>query len=278
MGKVGFHFVEGNGGGVNFSDALTVKNGKMKLKVLGAFGGRDRERKTTSFLFRDFVIDAGNLFSAVNESYQLFNLFLSHSHLDHIVDLPLFLDFAFMKMEKSLKVYASSETIEALRKCIFNDTIWPDFSKLYLASGKPAVEFIEIKEFERITVESFIVTPIPAVHTVKTFGFKIESNGKAVVISGDTKSNPLLWEFVNGDRNIKAVLVDVSFPSRLQKIANVSGHFTPSSLASDLRNLRRNIDIYIYHIKPAYYNEVKKEIEEKLPFARLLEDNMIVEV
>ncbi|GAB6076800.1 MBL fold metallo-hydrolase [Desulfurobacterium crinifex] len=260
------------------SNALTVKNVKMKFKVLGAFGGKDRERKTTSFLFRDFVIDAGNLFSAVNHSYQLLNLFLTHSHLDHIIDLPLFLDFAFTKMEKSLKVYASSETIDALRKNIFNETIWPDFSKLYLTSGKPAVEFIEIKEFENITVGEFTVTPLPAAHTVKTFGFRVESNGKAIVLSGDTKSNLLLWEIINSDRKIKAVLVDVSFPSRLQRIADVSGHFTPSSLASDLKNLKRNVDIYIYHIKPAYYNEVKKEIEEKLPFVRILEDNMLVEV
>ncbi len=250
----------------------------MKLKVVGAFGGKDKKRKMTSFLLENFIVDAGNLFSAANHSYQLLNLFLTHSHLDHIADLPLFLDFAFTKMEKSLKIYTNKETIEALRKHIFNDVIWPDFSKLYLASGKPAVEFIEIKEFEGITLGKFTVTPITAVHTVKTFGFKIESNGKAVVISGDTKSNPLLWEFVNGDRNIKAVLVDVSFPSRLQEIADVSGHFTPSSLVSDLKNLKRNVDLYIYHIKPAYYNEVKKEIEEKLPIARILEDNTIVEV
>jgi cAMP phosphodiesterase len=257
---------------------INCKEGKMKLKILGAFGGKDRKKKTTSFLFEGFVVDAGNLFSAVNHSYQLLNLFLTHSHLDHIVDLPLFLDFAFTKMEKSLKVYASSETIDALRKNIFNETIWPDFSKLYLTSGEPAIEFIEIKEFENITIGEFTVTPLPAVHTVKTFGFRIESNGKAIVLSGDTKSNLHLWEIINSDRNIKAVLVDVSFPSRLQRIADVSGHFTPSSLASDLRSLKRNVEIYIYHIKPAYYSEVKKEIEEKLPFARILEDNMVLEV
>jgi cAMP phosphodiesterase len=181
-------------------------------------------------------------------------------------------------MDKSLKVYASDETIDSLRKNIFNETIWPDFSKLYLSPGEPSVEFIEIREFENITINDFTVTPIPAIHTVKTFGFRIEKENRTVIISGDTRSNPLLWEIANGDKTVKAVLVDVSFPSRLQKIADVSGHHTPSSLSLDLKNLKKDIDIYIYHVKPAYYQEVKKEIEEKLPFAKMLEDNMIIEV
>ena len=250
----------------------------MKLEILGAFGGKDRKRKTTSFLLKDFVVDAGNLFSGLNHSYQLLNLFLTHSHLDHIIDLPLFLDFAFTKMEKSLRVYASDETIDSLRKNIFNETIWPDFSKLYLFSGEPSVEFVEIREFEIIKIKDFTIMPIHAVHTVKTFGFRIENRNETVIISGDTKSNPLLWEIVNSDKTVKAVLVVVSFPSRLQGIAEVSGHYTPSSLALDLRSLKKDIGIYVYHLKPAYYEEVKKEIEEKLPFVKILEDNMIIEV
>lgn len=250
----------------------------LKFKVLGAFGGRDKSRKTTSFLFDDFVIDAGNLFSLVNNSYEIEKLFLTHSHLDHIVDLPLFLDFAFTRLRDSLKVYASSETVDALRKNVFNGTIWPDFSKLYISTGKPSLEFTLIEEFQAIKVGKFSLTPLPAVHTVKTFGFKIERAGKSVVLSGDTKSNPLLWEIVNSDSSIKAVLVDVSFPSKLQEIADLSGHFTPSSLVSDLRRLKREIDLYVYHIKPPFYGEIVKELKEKLPFAKILEDGMLVEV
>jgi len=252
--------------------------GFLRLKVLGAFGGKGKRKKSTSFLLEEFVIDAGNLFPLVNGSYNISNLFLTHSHFDHIADLPFFLDFAFLTREEGLKVFASGKTIDALRKYIFNGAIWPDFSSFYAPKGKPFIEFALVREFQSVKLGKFTVTPLPSVHTVETYGFKVEKEGRSIVLSGDTKSNPLLWEVVNADVSVRAVLIDVSFPSRLQEVADASGHFTPNSLISDLKKLKRDVDLYVYHIKPPFYEEVVKELREKLPFVRVLEDNMLIEV
>ncbi len=250
----------------------------MVIKILGAFGGRDGNRKTTSFLFRDFVIDAGSLFPHIL-TFGISSFLLTHSHLDHIVDLPLFLDFAFSRLKDSLKVFAGAETINSLREHIFNNSIWPDFSALFLPSGKPSLEFVEIAPFVTFGLGKFVITPFPANHSVETFGFKVEEGDSAVLISGDTKSNPVLWDILNADSSIKALFVDVSFPSRLKEVAENSGHYTPATLAEDMeRNLKRDVDIYVYHVKPAYYLEVVKEVREKIPIARILEDNTTVEV
>ena len=121
----------------------------MKLKVLKASEEEGR-RKITSFTVERLVIDAGNLFSLFNLHTGPLNLLLTHSHLDHIVDLPFFIDFTFAEMTESVKVYASKETISAVRENIFNGAIWPDLSELKLTSGSPVVEFVEIKEFEPV--------------------------------------------------------------------------------------------------------------------------------
>jgi cAMP phosphodiesterase len=66
---------------------------------------------------------------------------------------------------------------------------------------------------------------------------------------------------VNRSRNLKALLVEMSFPNELQELADLSGHLTPNTLATELTKVDRNgCPVYLYHLKPAYAVELRREL------------------
>ena len=53
-----------------------------------------------------------------------------HSHLDHIAALPLMPDAISSRRSSPVQVHALQETIAALQAHVFNNVIWPDFSRI----------------------------------------------------------------------------------------------------------------------------------------------------
>ena len=66
---------------------------------------------------------------------------------------------------------------------------------------------------------------------------------------------------LNAQPDLRALLMEVSFPNREQRLATLSGHHTPETLAKDLAKYRAPADLptLLYHIKPAFQSEVERE-------------------
>ncbi|SFV65941.1 Chemotactic transducer-related protein [hydrothermal vent metagenome] len=231
------------------------------IKFLGSGGSVSRNNYTTCIQVTEkTLIDAGNIMHALGKKAQyISNIFLSHSHLDHIIDIAFLLDNFFDQREETLKIYGLPETIKAVREDIYNNTIWPDFTKVIIPnSSKPSLKFIPIQIGEKYEVEDQIfLTPFESVHSVPCCGYIIEKDESALLYSGDTFQNKRLWEYINSHHNITALIIDVSFPNRLKKVAQESKHLTAAFLEEDRKNLTRDdLKIYVNHIKPLYKQEV----------------------
>jgi ribonuclease BN (tRNA processing enzyme) len=83
-----------------------------------------------------------------------------------------------------------------------------------------------------------------------------------MLYSADTGPNEGLWKEAARAKNLKAIIVDTSFPNSLEAIADVSGHFTPAQLHDDLAkaSVGSGVPIYVYHIKPIHRNKVISEL------------------
>jgi len=46
----------------------------------------------------------------------------------------------------------------------------------------------------------------------------------------------------------------------LKDIASVSRHMTPELLKDEVKKIKENIDVYAYHLKPNFRNEIIKEV------------------
>jgi phosphoribosyl 1,2-cyclic phosphodiesterase len=67
------------------------------VKVLGSSGNKTRYNGTTCFqIYSDILVDAGNVINTLGEKASEINhIFLTHSHSDHINDLPFVIESFF---------------------------------------------------------------------------------------------------------------------------------------------------------------------------------------
>ncbi len=236
------------------------------VKVLGSSGNKTRYNGTTCFqIYSDILVDAGNVINTLGEKASEINhIFLTHSHSDHINDLPFVIESFFEYRREPLIVYASKETITTIKKHTFNDKIWPDFTKLNLLNtDKKSLIFKEIKENETIYIGDICITPFKANHIPGSFGYMVVKDfTTGYIISGDTYKNKNMWELLNTHTKIKTIIIECSFPSSMEKLAQDSKHLTPKLLKEDMDEYlkRDDLQFFIYHIKSIYYKKIKKEI------------------
>jgi cAMP phosphodiesterase len=235
----------------------------VKLRVLGCSGGELPKHRTTCFLLDEkLAVDAGALTGTLSleELLKVDDILLTHSHFDHVKDVPLLADLIVGRRRRPVRIHASRECAETLLKSIFNDALWPDFTRI--PSRRNPV--LSIKQFDGnrpFKIGTFTVNPVPVRHPVESMGFVITNGESSIAVSGDTGPTTQFWRQVNETPNIKALLVEMSFPNKLQQLADVSGHLTPKTLALELTKVRRNgFPVLLYHLKPAYMTELRRDL------------------
>ena len=253
------------------------------VRVLGAYGGKYAHKHTTAFRIGEaLMIDAGNLIGGLgNDSRKVRHIFLTHAHFDHIIDIPFLVDSLFSELEDSITIHALPHTIKSIRTHLMNDELWPDFSKLHLPSnGAPAVVYHEIDYGTTYNVGCYSLTPVQANHIVPTCGYIVECDGAALMLSGDTYVHDGIAETINSDPRISVLMLEVSFPSHMAKIAKDSKHLTPELAAGIIRQITRSdVQICFYHMKPAYRSEIESELKALLKGVnyRVLDDYEVIE-
>jgi ribonuclease BN (tRNA processing enzyme) len=246
----------------------------VKLRVLGCSGGELPRHKTTCFLLDGrLAIDAGALTASLplEALLEVDDIVLTHSHFDHVKDVPLLADLLVGRRRTPVRVHASTECARTLRESVFNGELWPDFTRI----PSPRRPVLEIRPFDprrAFKAGGYAFRPAPVCHPVESVGFVVSNGTSEIAISGDTGPTVEFWKKVNASRRLRALLVELSFPNDLQGLADVSGHLTPNTLATELAKLERgDLPVLLYHLKPAYVATLRREVAAlRLPGVRIL--------
>ena len=236
----------------------------MKLETLGVYGGESRDCRMTSLLVNDRIaLDAGSLAQAlpIDRQSGIHSIVLTHSHMDHTSSLPFFVENVYARIDGPIDIYASAATIYSVRKHLFNNDVWPDFSRVP-NNLLPAVRFHELESEVQVSLEGVKLTPFEVDHSIPTFGFLIEEGSAGMLWSSDTGPTHRFWEFANETINLKAVCIETSFDNSMQEIADVSSHLTPRTLAQELEKLERRVPILVHHMKPPCVEAIRTEVRE----------------
>ena len=225
-----------------------------------------REVGHSSFLINEKnVIDAGHILRDLGDkSVSLENVWVTHTHLDHIVDLAFIVDEYFENRTKTLKVMALKETISALKAHVFNNVIWPDFSNISLLNGEGMVlSYEEIDKDKSYKLENGKhIKSFLGDHTVASVGYVVSEGNNAILIASDTHALEHVVKLVEEDARISTLVLECSFPVRMAELAKVSKHLTPAFLFEGIKPLEdRGLTLYINHIKASYKEEIIKEID-----------------
>ena len=237
----------------------------MKVRVLGCSGAIAKDCRTTSFLVdADMLVDAGTGVGdlTLEEMRDIDHVLLTHSHLDHIAALPLMIDAIASQRSTPVRIHALAGTIAAIKAHIFNNVIWPDFSRIPTVEA-PFITFHELEIGQTLEITGKHIEVLPAVHTVPAVGYAVTSGGGCWVFSGDTERNPAFWQRIN-QMNVAALVIETAFSNREKDLARRSLHLSPLALAEELDCIDKGktFPIYITHTKPAETELIMSEIQQ----------------
>ena len=235
----------------------------MQIRVLGCSGSIAAGCRTTAFLLdNDVLIDAGTGVGdlSLDELAQIDDVLLSHSHLDHILGVPLLADSVMRRRlgGPPIRVHALPETLQALRQHIFNGTIWPDFTRLPTPE-QPVLSLHPIALGQVLHFGARRIEVLPASHTVPAVGYAVMAPGGAWVFTGDTGPNPALWQRL-AQFDVAHLVIETAFRNEEEALATRSRHLHPLALGRELAQLNGAISVGITHVKPGELDTVMREI------------------
>ena len=236
----------------------------IDFKVLGCFGGELQGYRTTSFLLDGVLaLDAGALCEALplEQLLRIDHIVLTHSHFDHIKGIPLLADLLIGHREEPVVVHGSPDCIKTLREHVFNDRLWPDFTRLP-SPRRPVLRLEAFKVGRPLALGAYTIHSALVNHPVEAVGLVVEKGRTALAMSGDTGPTEAFWELVNGHEHLKALLLETSFPDSMHELAHASGHLTPRTLREEIEGKLRLGEpaLHLYHLKPAYMTQLRREI------------------
>lgn len=237
----------------------------MKVRVVPSSvtdGAGRRAFYLSSYVIDEAVaIDAGGLglLGDIDAMLRVTDVFLTHSHADHIASLPIFLETVFDSGRAPVTIHASDETLDCLRRDVFNDRVWPDFVGMS-DRGLPFLRLQRIETERPVDLHGLRFTPVLVDHVVPTHGFIIEGPGVAIAMPSDTGPTYRFWDIARSIENLRAVFLEASFPASLTWLAKLSKHLTAESFADEAAKLGRHTRFIAVHIKPRFYDEVVAEL------------------
>lgn len=235
----------------------------MKIRLLmPAADTQSSLQCAISMLIDDHLaIDTGGLpyLGNIDDQKKVEHVFLTHSHIDHVGGLPLFLDNIFEPGPQCPHVYAGEATWQAIEQDLFNDRLWPDLNRLG-SEGAPFYRQHILDAHRPVTIGPYQVTPIPLEHIVPTLGYVIAGSTGSVLVAWDTAPFVEFASMAGSIADLKAIFLDASFPNSMQWLAEQSGHTTPSRFRGMVESIPPDVRIIAAHLKPAFHGHVVEEL------------------
>lgn len=232
----------------------------MKVRVLGASGGCAPGCFPTSFLVDGrLAVDAGAVATqlTLEEQFRITDVLITHSHLDHVRDLPLML-INGDRTKSPLNILSTKETLDAVKRHLFNKEMWFEAFVIPI----PLIIDIPLETGKRHDVAGYKVTGFPLHHTVPSTGWLVDDGRSAVYFAGDTDDEDCLAPVVKAaEGRLRAVFLEASFPNEDTAFAKMTCHLTPSGHARAAAAVPPGIPVFVSHVKPGFEDRIGAQVK-----------------
>ncbi len=241
----------------------------MNIEFLGSNGGiggtaEFNPGSTCIQVSEAILVDAGTGLAklTVEQMSKIRHVFLTHAHLDHICCLPLFLANIIGKNNDGpVTIHANSSTLDALQQHVFNQVLWPDFTRLP-AHEPQLLQFNTLVSRQVITVDGIELTAFATTHTVPTLGYAIKKAGVHTVFAADTTLTDALVAELQRFSAVDHLILECSFASADEALAIRTGHLTPALIRQLLQRLEQPPQqVWLTHLKPTAVSAIVSELE-----------------
>jgi len=252
----------------------------VKVRVLGCSGAEMPGFNPPAFLVNGrILLDAGTVGAVLHQKEQeeIELAVITHAHLDHVRGIPSLADnLAIAGARRTVIIAGLPQVLGDLRRHLLNNAIWPDFSAIP-SEEEAVLDFLEMEPEQVLCWGDCRITLCPVHHCVPAAGILVRQGDSALLYTGDTGPTERVWSMADG---VDALIVEVSFPNAMEKLARAAGHLTPRLLAREMEKPSRPPPrIFVTHPKPRHLTAIERELGELgIPGLILLKDGMSFEV
>ena len=234
----------------------------MEIVLLPSSAGPDTGYQFLATVVVDGVLalDAGclGLWGDLAGQAKVRDVVLTHSHMDHVGSLPVFLENVYAA-KAPVTVHGLAETLAAVRSDVFNERLFPDLITREPEAGPFAI-FDALAPGRTRELAEHAVTLVPVNHPVPTAAVHVDGGDSSLLYVTDTRPTEAVWEYAARVKNLKAVLLEATFPDEFAWLAEISVHLTPKLFAAEVRKIPPGVPVFVVHLKPRFRDAVLKEL------------------
>ncbi len=252
----------------------------MRVMLVPSAGGRPYHYLSSYVIDGVIAVDAGALGFHVPlaDQARVRHVFLTHSHIDHLASLPIFLENVYNTHPECVCIHGNAALMDCLRRDLFNDRLWPDFVRISAERSPPYLRLSLLEEGRPVEAEGLRVTPAAVDHVVPTFAFVIEGAGAAVAVVTDTAPTEAVWERCRRTPTLKAVFLEASFPNSGSLMAGLARHLTADQFIEEARKVGPGVQVYAVHLKARTHEQTAAEVlGHGLPNVHIAEPGRVYE-
>jgi ribonuclease Z len=173
------------------------------------------------------------------------SVLLTHLHLDHVSDLLALANARFLADMPGLQIFGPQGT-EAYFKIA--RSLYPNLEKM-------SVMVQELKPMDSFTLKGFDIFAEEARHSVTALAYRLESEEKIIVYSGDTEPCPRVAALA---KQADLLIHECSFPEPF----DVTNHTTPKKLGSMIKGLgiKRVVLTHLYPQAQGCEDEMAEQV------------------
>ena len=140
-------------------------------------------------------------------------------------------DAIFSLRKTPVNIWASPEILDVIKDHMFNNKLWPDFTKINMINSSEAiVKLNELDEKKTQIINDCEISVLPANHGIPACGIRVKSDNKSYIFSGDSADCPEFWDYVNNDSSLEGLIVECSYPESLHELALLTMHLSVTNI------------------------------------------------
>ena len=184
---------------------------------------------------------------------QVYNVFQSHVHWDHIMGFPFFVP-AYIPCNV-VRIHGCHDVLESAYRGQQSDPCFPVHFD-FLASH---IEFVRLQPDTTYDIGGMSVTPFGQLHAGDSYGYRFEKDGKVVVYSTDSEhkleDQAETDYFVNCFKDADVVVFDTMYSlAEATSLKEDWGH-SSNMVAVELCHMANVRQLCMFHHEPIYSDE-----------------------
>lgn len=244
----------------------------MKVFILGTAGYHPNEFRHTACVMvpeLGVVFDAGTSFFRIRDliATEHLDIFLSHSHLDHVVGLTYLHDVLWDKSVSRVTVHAMSEKLSVVTENLFHPDLFP-VAPVFANSVLESVTDLG---------SGVRVTSFPLDHPGGSVGFRLDTPDVSMAYVTDTTSDA---DYVSHLQGVDLLIHECYFPDGNEELARRTGHCCTNHAASVAKRASVGM-LVLTHINPLNVDEDPIGLDaarEIFPDTHVGVDHMVIDL